>query len=95
MNRDTKAPSNKELLKAYLLEGNMVNWMIAEATITHDKPFIVRSLPQRMAEIDEELQAAGIGVIIGTKEYNPQRSEYRMEKYTDKDIVNRDTQYGN
>ncbi len=93
INRDTKLPSHKERLKAYLLEGNMVNWMIAEAEISIAKPFYVRSLPQRIQEIDNELQAEGIGVIIGTKEYNPQRTEYRFEKYTDEDIVNRDTQY--
>ncbi len=45
MNEDTKLPSHKERLKAWLLEGNMVNWMIAEAEESPAKPFFIRSLP--------------------------------------------------
>ena len=91
MTKDTKKISHKEMLKAYLLEGNMVNWCIAEAEISPEKPFIIRSLPQRILEIDMELQEAGLGFIKATKEYAPRRAEYRFYKYTDKDKTSKDT----
>ena len=89
--KDTKELSHKERLKAYLLEGNMVNWMIAEAEESSLKPFFIRSLPQRILEIDQELQEQGIGFIRGIKEFPPRRTEYRFVRYTDKDIVKKDT----
>ena len=94
MNKDTKLPSHKERLKAHLLDGNMVNWMIAEAEESPAKPFFIRSLPQRILEIDTELQEAGVGFIAGTKEYKPRRTEYRFVKYTEEDNTSKETQHG-
>lgn len=91
MNKDTKTLSHKERLKIYLIEGNMVNWCIAEAEESPLKPFFIRSLPQRILEIDQELQEAGIGLIVGVKEYKPRRTEYRFQRYTDEDIISKDT----
>ena len=89
MSKDT--PSNKELLKAYLLEGNTVNWRIAESEPTQDKPFYIRSLPQRILEIDRELQDAKIGYIDSELKFHPRRTDYRLVRYTDEDNTNKDT----
>ncbi len=91
MNKDTKLPAHKERLKDYLLQGNMINWCIAEAEQSLAKPFLIRSLPQRILEIDNELQEAGIGFIEGTKEYSPRRTEYRLVRYTKEDKTSKDT----
>ena len=93
MSKDTstKELSNKELLKAYILDGNVVNWRIAESEPTPDKPFYIRSLPQRMLEIDRELQEAGIGCIRGELRFHPRRTDYWLERYTEEDKVMKDT----
>ncbi len=91
MSQDTKPLSNRELLKAYLLDGNMANWIIAEEPVSPFKQFYTRSLPQRIFEIDKELQEAGIGYIEATKEYHPRRTEYRFKKYTNEDRTSEDT----
>ena len=94
MSKDTRNISHKERLKGWLMDGNMVNWMIAEAEESPAKPFFIRSLPQRILEIDTELQEANVGFIAGTKEYKPRRTEYRFVRYTEQDNISKDTQHG-
>jgi len=93
MSKDT--PSNKEMLKAFILDGNMINWIIGEAAVSPEKPFYIRSLPQRMLEIDRDLQEQGIGRIVGELKFHPRRTDYVLERYTDEDRVSKDTQNGN
>ena len=90
MSKDTNL-SHKERLKAFLLDGNMVNWRISEAEESPEKPFYIRSLPQRIHEIDNELQEQGIGFIEGELMFSPRRTDYRLVRYTNEDNTSKDT----
>ena len=90
-NQDTKPKrlSNKNKVKAWLLEGNTLNHKIAR------ERWGMNYLPQRIQEVDTELQEDGIGFIRSVRNSNPKdrRSDwwvdYHLVRYTDADKVMR------